>query len=111
MSFGKMNQFAAIISRTIGTDSEGFKSETDTTIANLRCYHEARHGSRHWANLATFSQATDLFVIRKQSCPTVKRGFFILHKNVRYKILDIKDVKERGMYLEIYAERVVSMIG
>ena len=111
MSFGKLNGFAQIVKRTISKDSAGFKVENDAIIANVRCYHEQRHSSYRWANLAAFSEATDRFVIRVKSALDVNPGFYIYYKNVWYKILSVEDVKERGMYLEMYAERVVSVLG
>ena len=110
MAVGKMKAFAQIISRTIATDSEGFKTETDTVIASVRCYHEGRHGSRRWANLAAFSEATDLFVIRAQGVSVVP-GYFIDCGGVRYKITSVENVKGRGMYLEILAKKVEGSYG
>lgn len=111
MSFGKMNDFASIIKRTISKDSEGFKEESEEVLASVRCYHEQRHSSYRWANLAAFSQATDRFVIRKNPRYDVKIGYFIDCDNIRYKILSVENVKNRGMYLDIYAERTVSVLG
>jgi hypothetical protein len=111
MSFGKMNDFASIIKRTISKDSEGFKAESEEVLAGVRCYHEQRHSSYRWANLAAFSQATDRFVMRKSPHFYVEVGFFIDCNNVRYKILSVENVKERNMYIDIYAERAVPVLG
>ena len=64
MSFGKMNGFADIKELQTVKDSEGFTTETEVTLATVRCYREGRHGSERWANLAAFSEATDLFRFR-----------------------------------------------
>ena len=64
MSFGKMNGFADIVQVTKTKDSEGFASTTETVLASVRVYREGRHGSERWANLAAFSEATDLFRFR-----------------------------------------------
>ena len=45
-------------------DAEGFKSEKEVTLASVRAYREGRHGSERWANMAAFSEATDLFRFR-----------------------------------------------
>ena len=64
MSYGKMNGFAEIL-RTVKTkDSEGFAHSEDVVLADIRVYREGRHGSQRWANLAVFSEATDLFRFR-----------------------------------------------
>lgn len=105
-----MNRFADIIRRTVGKDSEGFKTETETVLVYaVRCCHEARHPSRRWVNLAAFSEATDRFVLRTIPGVIVVSGDFIDCDGVRYKVESAEPV--RGMYVEIYAERVVSAFG
>ena len=64
MSCGKMNTPVEIMKKVIETDDEGFKNERLKTVARVRAYREARHGSERWANMATFSVATDLFRLR-----------------------------------------------
>ena len=64
MSFGKMNGFADIVETRQVKDSEGFTHSEDEVLASVRVYREGRHGSQRWANLAVFSEATDLFRFR-----------------------------------------------
>ena len=64
MSFGKMNGFADIIITKRVKDNEGFTTAVDEVLASVRVYREGRHGSQRWANLAAFSEATDLFRFR-----------------------------------------------
>ena len=45
MSFGKMNTFISIVEKQFTQDDEGFKTETDVTVAEVRAYREGRHGS------------------------------------------------------------------
>ena len=111
MSYGKMNRFAKIIERTVDKDSEGFKTEKESTVLVTRCYHEQRHSSLRWTNLAAFSEATDRFVMRMVPGVTVETGYFLDCNGTRYKILSAENVGERDMYLEIYAQRVVGILG
>ena len=67
MSFGKMNGFADIVETKQVKDSEGFTTTQDEVLASIRVYREGRHGSQRWANLAAFSEATDLFRDRKST--------------------------------------------
>ena len=107
-----MNGFVTFIRRTIGKDSEGFKTETETVLAeNVRCYHEARHPSRRWSNLATFSEATDRFVIRCHPMFELAAGDLIDCGGRRYNITSAENAAGRGMYVEIYAERTESRLG
>ena len=64
MSFGKMNGFADIVETRQVKDREGFAHSEDKVLASVRVYREGRHGSQRWANLAVFSEATDLFRFR-----------------------------------------------
>lgn len=59
-----MNTFAEITEIRNVKDSEGFSSKRETVLAFIRVYREGRHGSERWANLAAFSEATDLFRFR-----------------------------------------------
>ena len=106
-----MTDFAKIVSRVVSTDSEGFKTETDTVIAEIRCFHEGRHASRRWANLAAFSEATDRFVARVMPGVTVLPGYYLDCGGSRYKIISVENVKGRGIYLEILAKSEVGSLG
>lgn len=108
MSFGKMNGFAEIL-RTVKTkDSEGFAHSEDVVLADIRVYREGRHGSQRWANLAVFSEATDLFRFRTIPGVTVTTDCFILCDGDRFDITSVEDVKGKGMYTEVLAKKVVS---
>ena len=111
MSYGKMNGFADIKSFQTVQDSEGFTSKTEVTLASVRCYREGRHGSERWANLAAFSEATDLFRFRTIPGLTVTTEHFIFSGGERFDITSVEDVKGRGMYTEVLAKKAVSSIG
>nr|DAZ62496.1 MAG TPA: head tail joining protein [Caudoviricetes sp.] len=111
MSFGKMNQSAQIVEKQVFTDSEGFPSVHETAVADAWVYREGRHGSVRWANLAAFSEATDLFRMRKIPHVQVTPDKLIVLGNERFEILSVENVKGRGMYLEILAKKVVPVHG
>ena len=111
MSFGKMNKPAEILEKQVMTDPEGFPNGYETLLAVTRVYREGRHGSVRWANLAAFSEATDLFRMRKIPYVTIKPGQIIVLGNDRFEILSVEDVKGRGMYLELLAKKVVPVNG
>ena len=102
---GKMNKKATIVKHISCSDEEGFASELEETIAEIRCYKEGRHGSEHWANLAAFSNATDLFQFRKIPGVEITEEMFIYFEGVKYDILSVENIKGRGMYLEILARK------
>ena len=100
---GSMNKKAKILKLVSSKDDEGFTTEVEELIADIRCYKEGRHGSERWANLASFSEATDLFRFRKISNTKITEEMFIVYENERYDILSVENIKGRGMYLEVLA--------
>ena len=111
MSFGKMNGFADIVITKRIKDSEGFSTTADEILASVRVYREGRHGSERWANLAAFSEATDLFRFRCFLGLTVTTDHILVCEDGRFEITSVEDVKGRGMYTEVLAKKVVATSG
>ena len=111
MSFGKMNGFADIVETRQIKDSEGFSTTQDEVLASVRVYREGRHGSQRWANLAVFSEATDLFRFRCIPGLTVTTDHFLICDGERFNIISVENVKCRGMYIEVLAKRSEPTIG
>lgn len=111
MSFGKMNTFVDIVSVTKKKDSEGFTVDSEEVLASVRAYREGRHGSQRWANLAAFSEATDLFRFRSIPGIGVTTDHVLVCEDGRFDITSVEDVKSRGMYVEVLAKKVVSTVG
>jgi len=111
MSFGKMNGFADIVAIKKVKDSEGFTTTVDEVLASVRVYREGRHGSQRWANLAAFSEATDLFRFRSIPGVDITTDHIIVCDGGRYEITSVEDVKGRGMYVEVLAKKVVATVG
>ena len=108
MGFGKMRTFVDIISVKPVKDSEGFTEKGDVILASVRAYKEDRHGSEKWANRAVFSQASALFRFRKIPNLEVTTDLVLVCSDGRYNIISVEDVKGRGMYIEVFAEKVKS---
>ena len=111
MSFGRMNRFAELVEKQNVKDAEGFTEKQDVILASFRVYHEGRHGSVRWANLAAFSEATDLFRFRTNPDVHVGTGQIIVCDGDRYEILSVENVKGRSMYVEVLARKVVPSHG
>jgi len=110
MSYGKMNKFIEILTTAPTKDAEGFATSGDTVLANVRAYKEDRHGTERWANMAAFSSASALFRFRAIPGLKVDTSLFILCGGERFRILSAEDVKGRGMYVEILAERLEATV-
>ena len=111
MGLGLMNKKAQLCILTNTIDSEGFSDSTVEVLAEIRVFVEGRHGSERWANLAAFSEATELFRFRKLPNITVTTKHYILYEGERYDILSVDDVKGRNMYIEVLAKKVVASNG
>lgn len=105
MSYGKMNTFIDILTTEPVKDDEGFVNTGDTVLASMRAYKEDRHGNEKWANRAAFSTATALFRFRKLPSLEITTSLYIVCDDGRFRILSVEDVKGRGMYIEVLAEK------
>ena len=106
MSFGKMNSFIDIFSIENVIDEEGFSEKVENVVASVRAYKEDRHGTQKWANMAAFSEATTLFRFRNIPDVNITTKLYILHEGIRYDIVSVENVRERGMYIEVMAKKV-----
>ena len=107
MGVGKLNKFLEIKSIQNIKDSEGFSTKQEVTIAKIRGYREGRHGSEKWANRTTFTEATDLFIIRNIPGVKLNTDMVIFCDEENFEITSIEDVKGKNMYIEILAKKVI----
>ena len=109
MAYGKMNSFIDIISTAPTKDAEGFVSKGDRVISSARAYKETRNTSARWERIisnAAFSSVTAMFRFRKTPGLTVDTTLFISDADGRYNIVSAEDVRGRGMYVEVLAEKL-----
>ena len=106
MSFGKMNTQIQITQKRVTLDDEGFQTESDVIVAEVRAYREGRHGSEKWANRAAFSEATDLFRFRTIPGVKISTDMRLFCDGSVFEITSVEDVKGRGMYIEALAKVV-----
>jgi hypothetical protein len=106
MSFGKMTAFIDIIETVKSKDTEGFGISQDNILASVRAYREDRHGNVIWANRAAFSNASMLFRFRVIPNLTITTQNEIICANERFKIFSVENVRGKGVYIEVLAERL-----
>lgn len=111
MGLGLMNKKAQLCIETENIDAEGFNFKTVAVIAEMRVFVEGRHGSELWANLAAFTEATELFRFRRIPNLEITAKHFIVCEGKRYNILSVENVKGRNMYTEILAKQVEASNG
>ncbi len=105
MAYGKMSTFIDIVTTNPVKDADGFVTKGDHIIASIRAYKEDRHGNERWASMAAFSEATALFRFRKIPGIEITTSLFIVSGDERYRIITVEDVRGRGMYVEVLAEK------
>ncbi len=101
-----MNAFIDVIQTEQTKDTDGFVTSTDTVLASVCAYREDRHGNELWANRAAWSSATSLFRFRKIPGVEIRPSFLLVCSGERFRILSAEDVRGRGMYTEVLAERL-----
>lgn len=101
----KLRHFIEIFRVEQGTDEDGFPVERDELLASVRAYREDRYGSETWKNRSLFSTATTLFRIRKVPGITLDTRCVIVTKDGRHNILSVEDIRHKGLYWEILAEK------
>ena len=109
MSYGKMNTNIDIISTEPVKDAEGFVTKGDNIIASVKAYKEVRNTTAKWERIignAAFSSVTAMFRFRKIPGLTVTTSHFISEADGRYNIVSAEDVRGRGMYIEVLAEKL-----
>lgn len=106
-----MNTFVDIVSTHPVKDSEGFAIKDGTVLASIWAYKEDRHGSESWANRAAFSKASALFRFRKIPGLEITTAHVLVCADGRYNIVSVEDIKGRGMYIEVLAEKEVTPSG
>lgn len=107
MSYGKMNTRVRILRSLHGTDEEGFPVGGGEPLYDIRAYKEDRHGTEAWKNRAAYTTATTLFRFRKIPGFVFTNDLYIMCGDERYDIYSWEDVRGRGMYMEVLAERVI----
>ena len=98
-----------IISTDPIKDAEGFVTKGDNIIASVKAYKEVRNTSAKWERIignAAFSSVTAMFRFRKIPGLTVTTSYFISEADGRYNIINAEDVRGRGMYIEVLAEKL-----
>lgn len=109
MSYGKMNTFIDIISIEPAKDAEGFVTKDDHVLASLRAYKEVRNTTAKWERIvgsAAFSNVNAMFRFRRVPSLTLSTSHFISDSDGRYNIVSVENVKGRGMYVEVLAEKM-----
>jgi len=105
MGLGRMTQFIDIVEVVNEKDSAGFSTPVDIVRASVRAFKEDRRGTESWRNRAVFSNANALFRFRVIPDLTVTPAMRIICGGDRYDITHVEDVRNRGMYIEILAEK------
>lgn len=111
MSFGMMQTFVEIYSTNSVKDEEGFVTKEEVLLLKTRAYKENRNGNEAWKNRASFTTATALFRFRKPPDIDISTTHVLVCKGEKYNVLSVEDIREKGMYVEVLAEKVTGSKG
>ena len=106
VSLGMMRTPITVQSKTVTTDTEGFPTSTPAKVLDTYAYREQRQATEVWRNRAEYTDATDMFVIRKPAA-AIKTDMVIVCGDETFEIRAVDSIKGRGMYLQILAREVV----
>lgn len=106
MSFGKMNTNIEIISTDPVKDQEGFVTQGDTVVANVRAYFEQKNSSEKWLNMSENTAVNALFRLRAIPHLILTNKYDIICNGKRYNIFSVENVRNRSLYYEILAVSV-----
>ena len=109
VAYGKMSTPISIISTEPVKDAEGFVTKGDNILASVRAYKEVRNTTARWERIignAAFASVTAMFRFRKIPGLSVTTSHFISDGEGRYNIVSAEDVRGRGMYVEVLAEKL-----
>ena len=103
-----LREFIDIISTATAKDADGFQSQADTVVLSTRAAVETKNRTKKWANLAAYTTANALFRIRKHPdvSVTAEMRVGVKKHGSQYRIISVEDVAQRGMYIEIIAEKI-----
>lgn len=102
----KLIEPIALLRIALATDEAGFRTETEVPIAHVSAYREDQYGSEVWKNRSLFSKATTLFRIRPIPKVALDNRCVVLCSDGRFNILSVEDIRHRGLYWELLAEKV-----
>lgn len=102
---GDYNAKISIVRETVTTDSQGFKTVTQTVILSPYAKVKTTKGFTLIANGSDFEKATTNFTIR-YPVTQITRDDVIIFKNKRYEIMYLNNINEADIELEIQAKEV-----
>ena len=102
---GDYNIKISIVRETVTTDSQGFKTVTQTVILSPYAKVKTTKGFTLIANGSDFEKATTNFTIR-YPVTQITRDDVIIFKNKRYEIMYLNNINEADIELEIQAKEV-----
>ncbi len=107
MSIGKINTPIDLIIVEKVKDKEGFTRDSLNSLAKVRAYKEDKNASKRWTNRAIFPDATTLFRFRRIPKISITSEMLIICQNEYFEIISVENIKNRNMYIEVLAKKVV----
>lgn len=90
-----------IIEPKFGKDPEGFPTYSETIQAETLCRMEVKNATEKWTQRADLKDASAVLTFRTIPGVTVTRFMLVQIGDDLYEILNVEDVRGRGMYTQI----------
>lgn len=107
MSIGKIKTPIDLVIVEKVKDKEGFTRDSLNSLAKVRAYREDKNASKRWTNRAIFPDATTLFRFRRIPKISITSEMLIICQNEYFEIISVENIKNRNMYIEVLAKKVV----
>ena len=107
MSIGKLRTPINLIIVEKVKDKEGFTRDSLNSLEKVRAYREDKNASKRWANRAIFPDATTLFRFRRIPKISIISEMLIICQDEYFEIISVENIRNRNMYIEVLAKKVV----
>ena len=111
MSIGKLRTPINLIIVEKVKDKEGFTRDNLNLLAEVRAYREDKNASKRWTNRAIFPDATTLFRFRRIPKILITSEMLIICQDEYFEIISVENIRNRNMYIEVLAKKVVILNG
>ena len=101
---GELRTSVTLQSRTVSTETGGFKTPSWSTIATVWAKWVNAHGMEAWAAQTAQAEAAATVTIRYLA--GVDTTCAVLLGSERYEIVSIDNIQQRGEYLELKVQRM-----
>lgn len=96
-----MKTLIRIVEPIYGKDTDGFQTVSEKTVAEIPCRMEVKNATEKWTLRSDLKDATAIMTFRCIPCVTVTRFMLVYVGDDAYDIINVENIRNRGMYTQI----------